>query len=95
MEAGEEVAEIAQARDILASYRGRMDRYTANAERGSALADLRVTERRLVLLGVEAERRELYLLLDAGTINDDTLREIETRLDSAEMFFGEATPRGH
>ena len=34
---------------------------------------------------LEAERRELYALRDAGTINDETLREIEARIDHAEL----------
>jgi monovalent cation/hydrogen antiporter len=77
--------EVARARDLLAAYARRADRHTANAERAVALAVAQATEQRLLVLGLEAERRELYALRDAGTINDETLREIETRLDSAEM----------
>ena len=78
--------EAARARDLLAAYARRADRHTANAERAVALADAQATEQRLMLLGLEAERRELYALRDAGTINDETLREIETRLDSVEIY---------
>ena len=85
--------EAARARDLLAAYARRADRHTANAERAVALAVAQATERRLILLGLEAERRELYALLDAGTINDETLREIEMRLDSVEIYATDA-PRG-
>jgi Na+/H+ antiporter len=78
--------EVAHARDLLAAYARRTDRHTANAEHAVALAVAQAAERRLLLLGLEAERRELYALRDAGTINDETLREIETRLDSAELY---------
>ena len=87
--------EIAHARDLLAAYSRRTDRHTANAARAIALSDAQASERRLVLLGLEAERRELYALLDAGTINDETLREIETRLDSAEMHVTGAAQSAH
>ena len=40
---------------------------------------------RLTLVALEAQRRELYALRDAGAINDETLREIESRLDNAEL----------
>ena len=85
--------EVARARDLLAAYARRTDRHTANAERAVALAVAQATEQRLLLLGLDAERRELYALRDAGTINDETLREIETRLDSVEIIATDA-PRG-
>lgn len=87
--------ELAHARDLLAAYARRADRHTANSERAVALADVLAVERRLILLGLDAEREELYALRDAGTINDETLREIETRLDSAEMYATGAARSAH
>jgi CPA1 family monovalent cation:H+ antiporter len=85
--------EIAPARDLLAKYARRLERHTANAERAATLAGTQATERRLTLLGLAAERDELYALRDAGTINDETLREIEARLDAAEMYAAGALRR--
>lgn len=87
--------EVARARDLLAAYARRTDWHTANAERAVALGRAQAAEQRLLLLGLEAERRELYALRDAGTINDETLREIETRLDSAEMHATGAARGAH
>lgn len=87
--------EIAQARDLLAAYARRMDRHTANGERSIALADAQTFERGLMLRALDAERRELYALRDAGTINDETLREIESRLDDAELFVSGAADAAH
>ena len=78
--------DIAHARELIASYRRRIDRHTANATRLAALSDAHATEQRLLAAAIAAERDELYALRDAGTINDETLREIEARLDSAEMY---------
>ena len=87
--------ELAQAHELIASYKRRAERFTANAARAAAFADTQAVERRLLLVALEAERRELYALRDAGTINDDTLRAIETRLDSIEMTASGAARTAH
>lgn len=79
-------SEAVHARRLLADYRRRLERQTANAGRREALRDARAAEHRLALLAIAAERRELYALRDAGTINDVTLREIESRIDHEEML---------
>lgn len=73
--------EAPAARRLLAAYRRRHDEHTANAGRGEALARARDAEHRLALVALAAERDELYALLDAGTINDETLRALEARID--------------
>lgn len=86
--------ERAHAESLIASYRRRAERYAAdaapiaNVERDDAI------ERKLTLAALNAERDELYALRDAGTINDETLRDIEARLDSAEMYMDAAMRRG-
>jgi len=55
--------------------------YTAAAARRAPLPVPLV----LMLVALAAERNELYTLRDRRTINDATLREIETRLDGIEM----------
>jgi len=55
--------------------------YTAAAARRAPLPVPLV----LMLVALAAERNELYTLRDRRTINDATLREIETRLDRIEM----------
>jgi Na+/H+ antiporter len=87
--------DLAQARELIAHYARRADRLTADAARSSALVQKQDLERRLMLLALDAERRQLYALRDAGTINDETLREIETRLDGVEMAALGATRTAH
>ncbi|HVF62706.1 MAG TPA: Na+/H+ antiporter [Casimicrobiaceae bacterium] len=77
--------EIAQARELMIRYARHADRHTANADRLATLVHSDANERRLSMLALEAQRRELYALLDAGTISDGTLRDIEARLDNAEL----------
>ena len=77
--------ELAQARELLAHYSRRAERLASSAARASAFDETQATERKLVLLALQAERTALYALRDAGTINDETLREIETRLDGIEI----------
>jgi CPA1 family monovalent cation:H+ antiporter len=83
-------AEQAHARDLLASYRRRAERHAATAAQSNAVVDSEPLERRLSLLALEAVREALYALRDAGTINDQTLREIEARLDAADMYLAAA-----
>ena len=77
--------ELAHARELLGHYSRRAERLASSATRASAFDDTQETERKLVLLALEAERKALYALRDAGTINDETLRDIETRLDGIEI----------
>lgn len=91
----ERPADIARAEALLEQYRRRLERHTANAERQSALAEVEAAERRLLVVGLESERRELYAMRDSGTINDESLREIEARLDNAELLAGGAQRRTH
>ena len=82
--------EQAQARELLASYRRRAERHASMAAQSNPVVDGEPLERRLSLLALEAERDALYALRDAGTINDQTLREIEARLDAADLFLAAA-----
>ena len=67
----------------------------SSAARASAFNDTQQTERKLVLLALDAERKTLYALRDAGTINDETLRDIETRLDGIEITAVNAARGAH
>ena len=87
--------ELGQARELIARYTRRAERLAANAARANAFAHTQEIERKLTLLALDAERKELYALRDAGTINDQTLREIETRLDGIEMAALGATRAAH
>ena len=49
--------------------------------------------RRLLLRGLDAEREALYALRDAGTINDDVVRDIEARLDTLELLATDSARR--
>lgn len=77
--------DVAQARELVRQYKRREERLEANAARASTFEDTQAVEKRLTLLAIEAERRELYALRDAGTINDDTLRDLEAQLDGVEL----------
>ena len=76
--------DVAHARDLADAYTKRFEQLTdgAGAVRHAQESEL---NRRLTLVAMEAQRRELYALRDAGSINDETLREIESRLDNAEL----------
>lgn len=89
-----EPEEIAQAKLLLDRYARRLDRHMASGAQSVEFADNERRRRRLVLHGIEAEREKLYALRDAGTINDETLREIEERLDSAEIYVTGTTRGG-
>ena len=75
-----------EAGKLAAEYHARAARHAANAERRAELNRIARARRRLARLAIDAERRELTAMLDAGIINDETMRLIETRIDHAEML---------
>lgn len=93
----QEIAALTDAEEITHA-RGLADRYST---RVADLADTARLDRharrsalthRLTLVAMEAQRRELYAMRDAGAINDETLREIESRLDNAELVADDSQP---
>lgn len=88
-------AERQFAQRLLADYESRVALHTANASRRGELAQAADAQRRIVLLALEAERRELATLRDQEVINDETARAIEPRIDHAELYATNATPAGH
>lgn len=84
------------AQRLIDDYDARVARHTANAERRHGLDRVAAAHRRIVLIGIEAQRAELASLRDQGVINDETVRAVEPRIDHAELYATEATPaRGH
>jgi CPA1 family monovalent cation:H+ antiporter len=81
--------QVSFARRLLAEYEARVARYTANAERRRDLDAHASAERRLLLVGIQAERDELAALRDGDVINDETARALETRIDHAELMAAE------
>ena len=87
--------ETAEARKLVAEYAMRAARHTANADRRVELERVASSRRRLVTIALDAERRELASMLDAGLINDETRRAIEARIDHAEMLASDAPRAEH
>ena len=83
--------DIAHARGLAERYSARVDELADTSRAGDHEQRSELT-RRLMLVAMEAQRRELYTLRDAGSINDETLRDIESRLDNAELVADEAAP---
>lgn len=78
--------ETVEATRMIAGYQARVALHAANAEHRADLERIAATQRRLALLAIDAERRELAAMLDSGDINDETLRRIEARIDHAELM---------
>jgi CPA1 family monovalent cation:H+ antiporter len=77
------------ARAMRARYATRVQRLTANAERRRAFERDAAHQRSVMLAAIAAERLELATLLETGVINDEVAREIEGRIDHAEMLAGD------
>ena len=84
-----------EAGKLAAEYHARAARHAANAERRAELDRIQALRRRLSRVAIDAERRELTAMLDAGLINDETMREIEARIDHAELMSADPTRAGH
>lgn len=82
--------EATEARKLIAEYAMRAARHTANADRRVELERVASSRQRLVAIALDAERRELASMLEAGLINDETRRAIEARIDHAELFATDA-----
>jgi CPA1 family monovalent cation:H+ antiporter len=83
------------ARRLVAEYEARVARHTANAERRRDLDAHAATQRRLQMVGIQAERDELAALRDSGEINDETVRALEARIDHAELTAVDRPPAAH
>ncbi len=70
---------------LVADYRSRAARQAAGADVRDEADRADALHRRLAAVAIAAERRELVAMLDAGLINDETRRAIETRIDHAEF----------
>jgi len=81
------------AQRLIADYESRLNRHAANGPRRADLEHLALTERRLRLSALTAEREELHALRDAQVINEQTLRAIEAEIDHAETLVA-GVPRG-
>ena len=80
--------EIVIAQRLVANYERLLSRLSANAARRADLDMLAESERRLMIAALRAERAELLEMRDAGIINDETMRAIETEIDDAESSLG-------
>ncbi|MBS0319587.1 MAG: Na+/H+ antiporter [Proteobacteria bacterium] len=77
------------ARAMLAQYAARVAQLKATAAQRELHAREGRQRRALLLSAITAERNELARLRDSGTINDDVAREVETRIDHAELLLGD------
>lgn len=77
------------AEHLISQYEIRAALHTANVERRHHLERLSGARRRLVILGIEAERDELAALRDQDVINDETARAITPRIDHLELYSSE------
>jgi len=84
-----------EAGRLASEYHARAARHAANAERRAELDRVQSLRKRLSLVAIDAERRELTAMLDAGLINDETMRAIESRIDHAEMLASNARREMH
>jgi len=87
--------EIAVAKHLVDNYERLLFRLSANAARRDTLDALADAERRLMMTALRAERAELLEMRDAGVINDETMREIESEIDDADASLGPRTARVH
>jgi hypothetical protein len=86
--------DISFAQFLIERYERRMHMHAANAQRRTALEEVREGERRLTLFAIDAERVELHELRDQDVINEETLRLIESDLDHAELVASPGGRRG-
>ena len=84
-----------EAGRLASEYHARAARHAANAERRAELDRVQSLRKRLALVAIDAERRELTSMLDAGLINDETMRAIESRIDHAELLASDAGRESH
>jgi CPA1 family monovalent cation:H+ antiporter len=77
------------AEHLISQYEIRAALHTANAERRLQLERMSGAHRRLVIIGIEAERHELAMLRDQNVINDETARAITPRIDHLELYSSE------
>jgi CPA1 family monovalent cation:H+ antiporter len=84
-----------EANRLASEYHARAARHAANAERRAELDRVQSLRRRLSRIAIDAERRELMSMLDAGLINDETMRAIEARIDHAEMLASDTGREAH
>ena len=89
------VEEVALGRRVVDNYERLLHRLSANAARRAELDALAESERRLMLSALRAERAELLEMRDAGVINDQTMRAIESEIDDAESSLSPGNRRGH
>jgi len=87
--------EVALGRRLVDNYERLLHRLSANAARRAELDALAEFERKLMLSALRAERAELLEMRDAGVINDQTMRAIESEIDDAESSLSPAHRRGH
>lgn len=76
---------------LIADYNTRAAHFAAPDDRREEFERVAAVHRRLQRLALDAERRELEGMLDRGAINDETKRQIEERIDHAELMTGEGT----
>ena len=78
--------DIAFTKQMIADYEKQLARQTAAGPRAAHAIDRASSERRLGLVAIRAERKELRKLRDRGVINDETMRTIEAEIDHAESL---------
>jgi CPA1 family monovalent cation:H+ antiporter len=74
------------AEHLVDTYEARAAALGVEGETRAALGGLAEKHKRLVMLALEAERKELLALRDRDVINDETARALEPRIDHLELY---------
>ncbi|MCC6197715.1 MAG: Na+/H+ antiporter [Burkholderiales bacterium] len=82
------------AEHLVDTYEARAAALDVEEESGAAHGGLADKHKRLVMLALEAERKELLELRDRDVINDETARALEPRIDHLELYAAGAIEEG-
>jgi monovalent cation/hydrogen antiporter len=72
---------------IMELYRHRIDSHSATGKKPSLVRKIHEVERRLRLIGLRAERTEIYRIARARRLSEDTARKLVRELDLLESRF--------
>jgi len=89
-----EASEQRLAEHLLDEYRTRAALHSGGEAQRPRLEEAVRRRERLLLLALDAERRELASLRDNGTINDETVRALLPRIDYLELYATDPLPAG-
>lgn len=89
-----EASERRLAEHLLDEYRTRAALHSGSEAQRPRLEEVVRRRERLLLLALDAERRELASLRDNGTINDETVRALLPRIDYLELYATDPASEG-